>query len=228
MEMSRDMAMGSNPDWQGNVAALRVAQLIVSEIWTGQQTRAGLADRIKEGMAWVAQIGFPQVYDLAVAQAMCEFVNEKIGELQAMSKEDRAKRFPQAPKDIDAWPMISVASRRKPRRKPAKSMPDYAGLRQYRKARSTGIHVGVYDGVEAGLDTDGGRWQTICEEHGHICSHDTLALARAHAACPEGWCEVCQRIVSGWPCLNVSHNEVDCATAGLPRDQWCPPCQGRR
>ena len=72
------------------------------------------------------------------------------------------------------------------------TMPDYAGLRQYRKARSTGTHVGVYDGVEAGMDTDGGRWQTVCEEHGAICSHETLTLARNHASAPEGWCEACE------------------------------------
>jgi len=78
------------------------------------------------------------------------------------------------------------------------TMPDYAGLRQYRKARSTGTHVGVYDGVEAGMDTDGGRWQTVCEEHGAICSHETLTLARDHASAPEGWCEACMN-GGEWP-----------------------------
>lgn len=67
--------------------------------------------------------------------------------------------------------------------------PDYAGLRYYRKARSTGRYVGVYDGAEADLDTAGGRWQTICEDHGQICSHDTLRVARYMASAPEEWCE---------------------------------------
>ena len=69
--------------------------------------------------------------------------------------------------------------------------PGYAGLRQYRQARSTGTHVGVYDGTEADMDTSAGRWQTVCEEHGTIISHQTLALARWHAPCPEEWCETC-------------------------------------
>lgn len=73
----------------------------------------------------------------------------------------------------------------------ARYKPDYAGLRYYAKARTTGTHVGVYDGEEAGMDTDGGRWQTVCEEHGSVISHDTLELARQHAPQPEEWCEVC-------------------------------------
>jgi hypothetical protein len=69
--------------------------------------------------------------------------------------------------------------------------PDYAGLRQWRKCRSTGTMVGVYDGLAADMDTEAGRWQTVCEAHCTICSHDTLALALDHAAAPEGWCEEC-------------------------------------
>jgi hypothetical protein len=56
----------------------------------------------------------------------------------------------------------------------AKTIPDYAGLRSWTKARQTGTTVGVYDGEEAGMDTTGGRWQTVCEEHGNVCSHLTL------------------------------------------------------
>lgn len=65
------------------------------------------------------------------------------------------------------------------------------GLRQRRRARSTGTHVGVYDGEQAGMDTEGGRWQTVCEEHGHVISHTTLTTARSWAAAPEQWCETC-------------------------------------
>lgn len=65
------------------------------------------------------------------------------------------------------------------------------GLRQHRRARSTGTHVGIYDGLVAGMDTDGGRWQTVCEEHGGVISHETLALARHWASAPEQWCETC-------------------------------------
>lgn len=69
--------------------------------------------------------------------------------------------------------------------------PNHAGLRYWARARSTGTHVGIYDGIAAGMDTDAGRWQTVCHEHGWIISHETLALARRHAPCPEEWCEVC-------------------------------------
>jgi hypothetical protein len=74
--------------------------------------------------------------------------------------------------------------------------PDHAGLRSYAQARSTGTHVGIYDGIEADLDTDGGRWQTICEEHGGIISHLTIRLAREWAPHPEDWCEYCMGAVS--------------------------------
>ena len=69
--------------------------------------------------------------------------------------------------------------------------PDYAGLRHWARAQSTGTYVGIYDGIEAGMDTAAGRWQTVCDDHGRIISHRTLELARRHAPCPEEWCEVC-------------------------------------
>lgn len=71
------------------------------------------------------------------------------------------------------------------------------GLRQCRRARSTGAIISVYDGEEAGMDTCGGRWQTVCETHGgQICSHLTLRTALGFASCPEEWCEFCQKIAS--------------------------------
>jgi len=70
--------------------------------------------------------------------------------------------------------------------------PNYAGLRSWHRSRQTGLYVGVYDGEAADMDTDGGRWQTVCEEHGSICSHGTLKLALYHAASPLDWCETCR------------------------------------
>ena len=60
-----------------------------------------------------------------------------------------------------------------------------------RRCRSTGLQVGLYHAEQADLDSSGGPWATICEEHGHIINHDTLALARSHMADPAGWCEAC-------------------------------------
>lgn len=70
---------------------------------------------------------------------------------------------------------------------------DYAGLRQMRRCRRTGHMVGIYYGPEAELDTDDGRqpWSTVCEEHGTVCCHETLALARWHAPYADEWCEEC-------------------------------------
>lgn len=78
-----------------------------------------------------------------------------------------------------------------PARVPGHSTGEIAGLVQLRTARSTGKQVGVYDGEAAGMDTAAGRWQTVCEEHGWIISHQSKRLAKYHAAAPEEWCEKC-------------------------------------
>lgn len=68
-----------------------------------------------------------------------------------------------------------------------------AFIRQRRRARSTGTTITVvdYDSPDSDTENEGNRWGTICEEHSQVISHSSLALARSHAACPEGWCEVC-------------------------------------
>jgi hypothetical protein len=74
--------------------------------------------------------------------------------------------------------------------------PDYrenCGIRQAQRSRDSGHIVSIYDGIAAGLDTSAGRWQTVCEEHGTIISHETFELARWHAPDPLGWCEACAR-----------------------------------
>lgn len=69
---------------------------------------------------------------------------------------------------------------------------ELAGCRQLRRCRSTGTMVGVYEAEEAHLDPAGGRWVTVCEDHGYVCNHETLALARWHASEPITWCAGCQ------------------------------------
>lgn len=73
----------------------------------------------------------------------------------------------------------------------AKLAAQYAGCRQATVARSTGTLVLVIDGEAGGLDTDGGRWSTVCEPHGGVISHLTLAVARSFAPAPEEWCPYC-------------------------------------
>lgn len=74
------------------------------------------------------------------------------------------------------------------------AQPDHAGLVSWRRSRSTGTQVGVYNNAEAGLDDDGGEnpWSTVCEPHGGLVSHPTKTLALAHAPHPETWCATCQ------------------------------------
>ena len=36
------------------------------------------------------------------------------------------------------------------------------------------------------------RWITFCVTHGELCQHETLTLARDHAAAPQEWCESCR------------------------------------
>jgi len=67
------------------------------------------------------------------------------------------------------------------------------------KARSTGTTVQL---VDRGLDDyerevardfnyEWNRWETICVDHGTVCSHFRKADAIAFVAHPEEWCEEC-------------------------------------
>lgn len=78
--------------------------------------------------------------------------------------------------------------------------------RYYRttRARSTGIEVTTGHADDLGLDRglsdyDGvetTRWYNFCVEHGSICGHQSLALAKAFAAVPEEWCEQCYHVAA--------------------------------
>lgn len=66
-----------------------------------------------------------------------------------------------------------------------------AGCVEQRRSRETGLLVGLYHAEQAGMDPEAGAWVTVCEVHGQLVNHETLALARSHLANPTGWCEVC-------------------------------------
>jgi hypothetical protein len=68
-----------------------------------------------------------------------------------------------------------------------------SGLRIQRRCRETGHLVGLYDGITEGMDTDAGRWQTVCEEHGWIISHEKYSTALSWLSHPLEWCDECQR-----------------------------------
>lgn len=74
---------------------------------------------------------------------------------------------------------------------------DLAGCVQQRRAQQTGTLVGVYHAAQAGLEDDPSLpWATVCEVHGNLVCHSTLALARWHAVDPQGWCEDCRNEVA--------------------------------
>lgn len=66
------------------------------------------------------------------------------------------------------------------------------GIRKAAYAEQNGALVSVWDGEAQGMDTEGGRWSTVCEGHGTIIAHETLTLALSHSADPLGWCEDCR------------------------------------
>ena len=67
-----------------------------------------------------------------------------------------------------------------------------------KRCRQTGHLVTVAHGDDLGLDTVGeGPWYDVCEEHGQICSHTSLALAKSFAADPLMWCSECQEEAEG-------------------------------
>lgn len=89
----------------------------------------------------------------------------------------------------------------------------YAGERRRTKSKRTGTVVSVYDAPLQGLDAGGEwepgyggigvpgepgwkpwRWATVCDDHGNVCGHATLALAMSAAPEPDGWCEDCRQL----------------------------------
>jgi hypothetical protein len=57
-----------------------------------------------------------------------------------------------------------------------------------RRARSTGTTVALV--YNYGGDPEQ-PWETICETHGGVCSHETRASASSWLSHPEEWCEDC-------------------------------------
>lgn len=68
-----------------------------------------------------------------------------------------------------------------------------------RKNRTTGTTVMLVDrglndferveAKEQGIEWL--RWETICADHGAVCSHLTRAVAESYVSHPEEWCEEC-------------------------------------
>jgi len=67
-----------------------------------------------------------------------------------------------------------------------------AGQRGSFVNRETGSLVSVYNAAEADLDTDGGAWAVVCEDHSSILNTSTARLAFSHGRDPRAWCEGCR------------------------------------
>ncbi len=76
------------------------------------------------------------------------------------------------------------------------NMKEYTGLLAVRPNVTGDGFYSLYDGGKSGMDTEAGRWQTVCEKHATICSHDTRRLAYWHLDTGE-WCEECQNLLLG-------------------------------
>ncbi len=69
---------------------------------------------------------------------------------------------------------------------------NYAGVVESRRRRLSGTVVTIYRSLEAGIESDPDLpYSTVCEDHGVITCHPTLAQARRHAPVAGG-CEVCE------------------------------------
>jgi hypothetical protein len=69
-----------------------------------------------------------------------------------------------------------------------------AGCVAQRRNRKTRGLVGIYNCEQSGLDSDPSLpWATVCEDHGGIVCHTSLAAARSWAAVPGDWCEDCRK-----------------------------------
>jgi len=67
---------------------------------------------------------------------------------------------------------------------------DRAGCVSLSYSRRTGALRGVYRAADQDLDTDSGKWATICEDHGTICQHGSQAAARATDT--DDFCDECR------------------------------------
>lgn len=57
-----------------------------------------------------------------------------------------------------------------------------------RVCRATGTRVALVYNLDANPDQP---WETICCDHGGVCSHETRKVAEAFLSHPDEWCEDC-------------------------------------
>lgn len=71
-----------------------------------------------------------------------------------------------------------------------------AGIVKRSRNRETGTTILLVDRELSGAPDDGNRWETICEQHATVCSHETRTVAESFMPVPTEWCEDCQAAFS--------------------------------
>ena len=81
---------------------------------------------------------------------------------------------------------------------PAANTP-YPGERERHRSRQTAVMVIILDTEieRPWLSNEGGRWATLCEDHGYYDNYGSLAQARQWYAYPAEWCPVCSDTLQG-------------------------------
>lgn len=72
----------------------------------------------------------------------------------------------------------------------ARERKNRAGCVYLSYSRRTGALRGVYLADEQGLDTDSGKWTTVCEDHGTLVQTDTRS--HAIASDTDDFCDECR------------------------------------
>lgn len=89
------------------------------------------------------------------------------------------------------------------------SLNQVAGLVAQHKNRLTGVLIGLYHGVQSGIDSDEETpWVTVCEKHSNLVSHSSLKSAKMAMSCPD-WCGNCQNLMNGEPEYDDEHPDFE-------------------
>lgn len=76
-----------------------------------------------------------------------------------------------------------------------KPFNENAGYIASRKNPLTNIHNVIYNAEQAGVDTGGVKYVTVCEAHGNMISSSNLPNARIDMKDATGWCDDCRNLV---------------------------------
>lgn len=109
-----------------------------------------------------------------------------------MSVELRGKTDPPS-KALRSFVQTELGTRKAKRGEKVYNHAGRAGCVSLTKSSKTGTLVGVYHGIQSGLETGepNEHWTTVCEVHHTCSSHSALKDAQRHATDPTGWCEAC-------------------------------------